>query len=317
MGYWNNNMKENNVLVSIVIPVYNGADYISESIKSALSQTYSNIEVVVVNDGSTDLGETEKKVLSFSDDRIKYYRKENGGVASALNYGIARAKGEYIVWLSHDDIIPPNKISSQLKQLVSLPSNVILYSKSIIIDENGKKANFLKQIMFSIKKTGFKEPYQYFSIKHLIYSSLLVPRKFFESNPFILELKYSQDYFSFFQMLSSGYDLKYCPGGYSFYRVHSSQGSFTRINDYYNDIKLIFNYYTIYFEKTGDKKFINRYFNACVKKAGTYEPYREIVNEMIKRKDFYKLNATRVKCSSFSIWFYKKLLSAKKKIFGR
>src|SRR5690554_1481040 len=72
------------VKVSIVIPVYNGANYLHEAINCALAQTYLNVEVVVVNDGSSDDGETERIALSYGD-RIRYFTKENGGVATALN----------------------------------------------------------------------------------------------------------------------------------------------------------------------------------------------------------------------------------------
>ena len=71
--------------VSIVIPVYNGEDYIREAINSALAQTYKNCEVIVVNDGSTD--GTETIVKSYGD-KVRYFSKENGGVSSALNLGI-------------------------------------------------------------------------------------------------------------------------------------------------------------------------------------------------------------------------------------
>ena len=87
---YNNNIF--NPLVSIVIPVYNGANYVSEAIESALKQTYKNIEIIVVNDGSTD--NTEKIVKKYGD-KIRYFYKENGGVASALNLGIKNMKGEY------------------------------------------------------------------------------------------------------------------------------------------------------------------------------------------------------------------------------
>ena len=82
-----------NPLVSIIIPVYNGSNYVKEAIDSALAQTYKNIEVIVVNDGSTD--NTEKIVKSYGD-KIRYFYKENGGVASALNLAIENSKGEYI-----------------------------------------------------------------------------------------------------------------------------------------------------------------------------------------------------------------------------
>ena len=81
-------------LVSIVIPVYNGSNYLKEAIDSALAQTYKNIEVLVINDGSNDDDLTNEIAFSFGD-KIKYYKKENGGVSSALNYGISKMKGDY------------------------------------------------------------------------------------------------------------------------------------------------------------------------------------------------------------------------------
>jgi len=100
-------------LVSIVIPVYNGAQYLSAAIDSALGQTYPNIEVLVVNDGSCDDGETARVAKRYGD-RIRYEEKENGGVATALNLGIERMRGEYFAWLSHDDLYLPGRIAHQM-----------------------------------------------------------------------------------------------------------------------------------------------------------------------------------------------------------
>jgi glycosyltransferase involved in cell wall biosynthesis len=105
-------------LVSIVIPVYNGANYLRESIDSALGQTYENIEVIVVNDGSSDGGETERIALSFGD-KIKYFSKNNGGTSSALNLGINKMSGDYFCWLSHDDLYRPRNIETQIETLAT------------------------------------------------------------------------------------------------------------------------------------------------------------------------------------------------------
>ncbi len=105
-----------NPMVSIIIPVYNGSNYLREAIDSALLQGYNNYEIIVINDGSKDNGKTEEIALSYGD-KIRYYYKENGGVATALNYGISKMKGEYFSWLSHDDIYYPNKLSAQIEAL--------------------------------------------------------------------------------------------------------------------------------------------------------------------------------------------------------
>lgn len=99
--------------VTIIIPVYNGSDFLNEAINSALSQTYKNCEILVVNDGSTDNGKSESIALSYGE-KIKYYSKDNGGVSSALNFAFKKINGEWFSWLSHDDLYYPEKIEKQI-----------------------------------------------------------------------------------------------------------------------------------------------------------------------------------------------------------
>lgn len=125
-----------NPKVSIVIPVYNGGDYMRDAIDSALNQTYKNIEVVVINDGSKDKGITDSIAKEYGD-RIRYFYKENGGVATALNLGIERMTGEYFSWLSHDDIYLPKKIEEQVKLLSALEDKkTVIYSGYKLMNAN-------------------------------------------------------------------------------------------------------------------------------------------------------------------------------------
>lgn len=103
-----------NPLVSIVIPAYNGEKYLKETIENALSQSYDNLEILVIDDGSTD--NTPKIAKSFGK-KIKYLRKVNGGVATALNFGIENMRGDYFSWLSHDDLYHKDKIMKQIEEL--------------------------------------------------------------------------------------------------------------------------------------------------------------------------------------------------------
>lgn len=102
--------------VTIVIPVFNGEKYIREAIGSALNQTYKNIEVIVVDDGSID---HTADICNSYGTAIRYIYKENGGVASAVNLGIKEMRGEYFSWLSHDDVYYPNKIEKQIERVLS------------------------------------------------------------------------------------------------------------------------------------------------------------------------------------------------------
>lgn len=124
-------------LVSIIIPVYNGSDFIEQAIKSAINQTYDNIEILVVNDGSCDNGKTEEIVLKFGN-KVKYFSKANGGVSSALNFGIKQMKGEYFSWLSHDDEYYPQKIAYQIDMVnAENDKNLLVFSRSDLIDVQG------------------------------------------------------------------------------------------------------------------------------------------------------------------------------------
>ena len=127
-------------LVSIIIPVYNGSKYVGEAIDSALEQTYENIEIIVINDGSKDKGKTKAIAESYGA-KIRYYEKENGGVSSALNCAIKKAKGQFISWVSHDDKILPNKIELQIEYLIKnnlLNEKIVLYSDHNLINKNSK-----------------------------------------------------------------------------------------------------------------------------------------------------------------------------------
>jgi glycosyltransferase involved in cell wall biosynthesis len=101
-------------LISIVIPAYNGENYLRDAIDSALRQTHAHNEVIVVNDGSTD--STEAICLSYGN-RIRYFSKANGGVSSALNLGIREMRGDYFTWLAHDDMFYPRKLELQIEAI--------------------------------------------------------------------------------------------------------------------------------------------------------------------------------------------------------
>lgn len=105
-------------IVSVVIPVYNGSNYLKNAIDSALAQTYRNTEVIVVNDGSDDDGKTASIIQSYGN-KIKSVEKENGGVASALNCGIREMNGDFFIWLSHDDELYSEKAENQLNRILN------------------------------------------------------------------------------------------------------------------------------------------------------------------------------------------------------
>ncbi len=121
-------------LVSVVIPVFNGASFLAEAIDSALEQSYDNIEVLVIDDGSTD---NTSEVCERYSDKIRYYRKENGGQASARNFGIERSEGNFIAFLDSDDIWDSEKIE---KQILKMQSNKCMWSYTDAMAFTGNKS---------------------------------------------------------------------------------------------------------------------------------------------------------------------------------
>ena len=125
--------------VSVIIPTYNRAHLISRAIKSVLTQTYQNFEIIVVDDGSKD--NTEEVVKSFRDKRIRYIRhKKNKGAPAARNTGIRTAKGKYVALQESDDEWLSKKLEEQMKAFECAPPNVgVVYSGVWLISKEKRK----------------------------------------------------------------------------------------------------------------------------------------------------------------------------------
>lgn len=109
-------------LVSIIIPVYNGSDFILNTLNKVLQQTWQNVEIIVVDDGSTD--NTADVVASIKSDKIRLIKKPNGGAAAARNVGIRNSAGQFIQFLDADDYLSDEKIENQIKIIYSSKSEI-------------------------------------------------------------------------------------------------------------------------------------------------------------------------------------------------
>lgn len=117
-------------LVSIIVPCYNQAQYLDEALQSVLDQSYQNWECVIVNDGSADYTAAVAKQWVEKDIRFVYLKKENGGLSSARNFGIAYAKGEFILPLDADDKIAANYVALAVQSFQEDPSLKVVYCKA-------------------------------------------------------------------------------------------------------------------------------------------------------------------------------------------
>lgn len=229
--------------VSIVIPVYNGSNYLANAIECALHQTYDNIEVIVVNDGSTDNNETEAIALSYGD-RIRYYYKENGGVSSALNYGIEKMSGQYFSWLSHDDLYSPQKVENSvelLKMHNALGEKVIAFTGGFIIDTFGKKIRDFQQCFTEGKMYSGVDVIKIMTEKGTLNGCcMLIPKAAFEeAGRFDETLRYSQDSLMWYNIFLCGYSLISDNFPNVNYRLHRNQASQLRRDLYEHDSLVI------------------------------------------------------------------------------
>lgn len=150
--------------VSVVIPTYNRAKYLPEALKSVLTQTFVDFELVVVDDGSTD--NTAEIVRAMADPRIRYIAQSNRGVAGALNTGWRAARGEYIGRLDSDDVWLPNLLQELVPILERNPEMGVVYARAQWMDADGKQ---LPQIL------GTPEKFPGENLKSLLYGDCVCP----------------------------------------------------------------------------------------------------------------------------------------------
>ena len=169
---------------SIIVPVYNVEDYISDCLESICKQSYDDFEVIVVNDGSPDHSDYFIKEYENKDRRIRSFKKKNGGLSSARNYGVTKARGEYLVFVDSDDTIEPDLLK-ELHQVIEKNENVDVIRFQINeVNQYTKKTTPLKGAIFGVcsGEEGFKQ---------LVQNSLLEPawsyayrKKFFTKHRF-------------------------------------------------------------------------------------------------------------------------------------
>ncbi len=190
-------------MISVIIPTYNRADRIEKSIKSVLNQTYRDIELLVIDDGSTD--NTAEVVGKIKDDRLFYYKQENQGACAARNYGLKLAKGDYIAFQDSDDVWYEDKLEKQYRfieqtkaDLVYCGMNRIVEGKQIYIPEKqDSKENVTTSMLLFHNKISTQ--------------TILMRKKVVEKIFFDTTFKRLQDWDFVLQVSIAGYSIKYLP----------------------------------------------------------------------------------------------------------
>ncbi|AOW20103.1 glycosyltransferase family 2 protein [Urechidicola croceus] len=181
---------ENEILVSVGIPFYNSEKYLADAIKSVLNQSYNNIELILIDDGSNDTSIDIARKFESSDNRVKLISDgENLGLPSRLNQLSKLANGKYYARMDADDIMHPDRLKKQVKYLIAHPEIDLLGSGLISIDNENN--------ITGVRKGTFRDG---FSLENVLKATWCVhptitgKTKWFKNNPYDENLRRAQDY---------------------------------------------------------------------------------------------------------------------------
>ncbi|GIP29952.1 glycosyl transferase family 2 [Paenibacillus sp. J23TS9] len=204
-------------LVTIIIPFYNDP-YVDQAVQSALSQSYAPLEIIVVDDGSTSYADRLAPFRSH----IYYLGKGNGGTASALNHGIRYASGEYIAWLSSDDLFYPEKISHQV-QFMMQQGAFISHTNFNVIDRFSQITSFRAGCSFS----NILDFYRIFMNGNPVNGCTVMMKKelFCHVGLFDENLPYTHDLDFWRRVIQAGFPLPFLDEPLVGYRQHEAMGT--------------------------------------------------------------------------------------------
>ncbi len=203
--------------VSIVVPTYNHAQFVCRAIDSCINQTYSPVEIIVVDDGSTD--DTRERLQPYAS-KIRYHYQANRGLGAARNAGISLAQGEFIQLLDADDTIDPDKIEKQIAPMLEDQSIDLVYSDFEVIEGNRRRFKVIEkppQTREDLVRLFFRfNPFQP--------NSTLIRKRVFDSAGGFDESRNAQeDWELWLRLACDGYKFHYLPGVLSAYRRDGSR----------------------------------------------------------------------------------------------
>ena len=220
--------------ISIIMPVYNGVRWLDESISSCLNQTFGDFELICVNDSSTDNSEDVLKSYSVKDKRVRYYTKPNGGPASALNFGVEKAEGEYLCFLDQDDKYAENYLDKMYGTISGTRLNMCLCNAFFWEGDKLTRVPYVKFENGEISVKSIKDKKKFMDC-HFPQWTKIVRREFWLKNnvSFLGRKNKAHDVPVHYQLLFLCDKIGYIEDCIYYHRYHSEQISYSYDVPYY------------------------------------------------------------------------------------
>lgn len=207
-------------MITLIIPLYNAARFIAETLQSVQAQTDTDWECIVIDDGSTDNGAEIVQRIAQADTRIRYVYQSNAGPSAARNHGLRLAKGDYIQFLDADDWFPPQRFERMLAEYAHAEDNVILYSGLCLGDEQDINLHMPYAARTDVGDIDFKRMYGGFGREFaFIPGAILFPASYLKNVSWNESMRASEDWDYYLQLTQQGYVFRNIPEELFVYRL--------------------------------------------------------------------------------------------------
>lgn len=211
--------------ISVIIPVYNVELYLNKCLQSIIGSTYSNLEIILINDGSPDNCDKLCKEWELKDNRIIYIKKENGGVCSARNLGLDKATGNYIAFVDADDYISPFMYERLYTLMIDNEADLVICGRTRILEDRIVNYKDTGIQIFSGKNVNMQNLSCQFDLN--ISMNKLYKKTLFKNLRFPLNMTYAEDLFIVPDILSKAQKIVYTSEGLYYYVERKNSASFT------------------------------------------------------------------------------------------
>ena len=288
-------------MLSVIIPVYNVGKYLTECLDSIVNQSYKDLEIIIVNDGSTDNSkECIEKFLN--DDRVKYLEQKNAGVSMARNLAMEQASGEYISFIDPDDILDLTMFEKLMDKIESTKADAVICGYQRFYDDGSKP---VESVLFNVEEDKTYNSKEIIDkllnseIKGFLWNKIFKAEKIKESNFYFAEGRFVQDYYPVFKQLVESSKVAFVNEELYHYRLRSSSITFKKDNKLFNDyvfaVESIFGYLK-------DKEFKQQSYENF-KVTVTYEALKRFIDAKLKlsRKSYAEFKSLTAKYMDISL----------------